>query len=74
MTLAEFDNEVSRIADTSGKPIDAAVVRRVVACAFDVLRELDVIEAASVVSRGLARAGERVRRRACKPATPSRKK
>lgn len=65
MTLAEFDNEVARIADTSGKPIDAAVVRRVIACVFDVLRQMTVVEAAAVVMRGLARAALRAKK--CRP-------
>lgn len=69
MTLNEFHNHVARRVDTAKTKINAAEARRVVSEAFVVLSTLSSVEAADVVSKGLAAAAK-------KPATkkPAKKK
>ena len=51
--VQDFYDEVSRIADTESTQINAAEVRRVLACGFSVLQSKTPAEAAEIVSEGL---------------------
>lgn len=59
MKLSEFQNEVSRRADTAGTKINVAETKRVLAVAFEVLGELDGVELLDVIAKGLAQAKKR---------------
>jgi hypothetical protein len=51
--LSEFYNEVSRITDTDETKINVAETKRVLACAFDVLRKKPAKDVMGLIAAGL---------------------